>query len=110
MELDHLSDIDVSIGVVKEAVVALSSQVIRLDVLARVLQDRGQSDDSVQEEPLPDLAQSDVHVAFEESFVHVGALLERHLRANTALLLEVSEDQGRLVAGHGASASFLGDL
>ena len=98
MELDHLGDVDVGIRVVEEAVVALSSQVIRLDVLTRILQDRGQSDDSVQEESLPDLAKSDVHVAFEESFVHVGAFLERHLRPNTAFLLAISEDHGRLVA------------
>ena len=64
----------------------------------------------MQEESLPNLAQSDVHVTLQEGFVHVGAFLEGHLRANTAFLLEVPEDLGRHVARYVASASFFAVL
>lgn len=74
MDLEALRDVDVGALVVKEAVVALASQVVRLGVPARVLQQSRQGDDRVQEQILPDLAQGYIRVALQQELVRIGAI------------------------------------
>ena len=65
MDFQALRDVNIRAFVVKETVIALTAQIVRLGVSSRVLQKSGQSYNCMQEQVLPDLAHCHVCVTLK---------------------------------------------
>ena len=76
MNFEALRDVDICTFIVKEAVVALTSQVVSLGVSSAILQDCRQSDNRVQEHILPDLTQGNIDMTFKEELERIRLVLK----------------------------------
>ena len=76
VNLKTLSDVKVSTLVVEETEIALSTEVERLCIVARILQHSRQGHDGMQEELLANLAQGNIGVALQHELIGIRAVLK----------------------------------